>query len=317
MTKSRFNKINLIIIPAVFVIVGVVLITNVESQSKQTNFKEEMVEVTANTYTPTSYRKVAYEPVEIDEVAFTKSIAVAEGRESKKIKNLHGGIVTHHDLVSDLMADFFLQIKNNSNPKTFIIIGPNHFGQALAPGISGQVNWQTSFGALEHDYEILDELEQKRYLAYDEYNLVPDHTVKVLTSHIKYHFPEAKIVPILLSPKYGLKESYELAQELSEYVKDPDVMLIGSIDFSHYLPSSVAEEMDKITLEAIKQRDYKTISEFNDDNVDSPLALIITLRVMEILGANDMEILQNTNSGKYFGQEVEESTSYFTILFGS
>jgi MEMO1 family protein len=312
MTPKELKSFVVIIIPAVVIAAGVVLFLLYYNQATHSELAEIQNEVEEST----TYHKIIDVPVEINEIVFYEAIREAAGRDKVLVDNLQGGIVTHHDLVSNLMADFFVQIKTNSNPKTFIMIGPNHPDVGLAPGISGRIDWQTPFGVLEHDYAILDELEAGRYLAYDEENLIPEHSIKVLLPFIKYYFPEAKIAPIALTSKYGLEETIEFAEVLAEYLEDPDVVLVTSIDFSHYLPASEATEMDKVTWEAMQKRDYQSISKFNNDYVDSPLSLVAVLHAMGVLSANQMTVLQHTNSDEYFSESIESTTSYFTVLFG-
>jgi AmmeMemoRadiSam system protein B len=92
-------------------------------------------------------------------------------------------------------------------------------------------------------------------------------------------------------------------------------VVIGSLDFSHYLPSAETPNYDAETLNAIINRDYRQILSFNNDNVDSPVTLSVFLKTMDLLKTENVEILQNKNSADFIGREVDSSTSYFTMFF--
>jgi len=57
-------------------------------------------------------------------------------------KNVVAGIIPHHLLAADLLAEFFynLQVKNY---ETIILIGHNHFNSGNSDIITSNYNWQT------------------------------------------------------------------------------------------------------------------------------------------------------------------------------
>lgn len=301
-------KLLILFIPVLFIFAGMVLFGFLIShrsvdadvpEELEINFKHEVMGV----------------PVSINTDSFFSAIGSVVDKDRIDGCNIRGGVVTHHDLANSLITDFFQQIKNNGEPKTFIIIGPNHTDVGLGPGITGRFVWQTPFSLVENNYVILDEVVSLGDIVYDEDNFISEHSTGALIPYISYYFPEAKIVPIALKSKFGFNESLNLAEQLKKYLDDPSVVLIASIDFSHYLPSSMAGEKDKETLNAITNKDYNEIFSFRDDHLDSAVSMITFLRIMELVGADDLKILQNTNSGEILKQEVGSSTSYFTILF--
>ena len=107
----------------------------------------------------------------------------------------------------------------------------------------------------------------------------------------------------------------DLAEELALYIDGKSAVIISSIDFSHYLASDIAEEKDEITLDLIKNRNYQEIAGLNSDYLDSPASLIVFLRTMELLEADNMEIIEHSNSAKIIGKDLQNSTSYYTMLF--
>ena len=314
MKKQKLNKTKLLIliIPAIMVIVGIILFCVVISKESAGSYLNENF----NTSTPQiSSQKTIEVPVYVDQNLFYSSIDNTKKYEEKKFVDVRGGILPHHDLVSDLIADFFQKLSESAEPKTFIILGPNHLDVGLSPAISGRVVWQTPMGPVSNDYDILEELEMSGAITFDEENFIQEHSIKVLTPFIKYYFPDAKIVPIIFTSKHTLEQSLSLADDLKKYLDNKEVVLISSVDFSHYLSSALSEEKDKITLEAIESNNYEMISSLNSDYLDSPASLIVLLRTMELLAAENIEVLQHTDAGGFLGQELKNSTSYFTIFF--
>ena len=235
-------------------------------------------------------------------------------------KNSHpekavGGIVPHHDLASDLIEDFFYRLSLTAQPETFIILGPNHADIGLSPAISGEPVWQTLSGPIENDEKILKELIDRKKISLDQENFEKEHSVRVLIPFLQRHFPDAKLLPIILTSKHDLELSMDLAEELALYIDGKSAVIISSIDFSHYLASDIAEEKDEITLDLIKNRNYQEIAGLNSDYLDSPASLIVFLRTMELLEADNMEIIEHSNSAKIIGKDLQNSTSYYTMLF--
>lgn len=65
--------------------------------------------------------------------------------------DVRAGIVTHHMLAVDLMAEFFACLSQHASPDRIVLIGPDHYAQTLA-GISvASLPWKTPFGELATD----------------------------------------------------------------------------------------------------------------------------------------------------------------------
>ena len=225
-----------------------------------------------------------------------------------------GGIISHHDLASEVIAEFFSRLAQDEHIDTFILIGPNHDNVGLSPVISGRVRWQTPLGAVETDYDILDDLTTSGLVSLDEENLRRDNAVTTLLPFIEYYFPDARIVPLLFTSEETMKKDMLLASAIKG-VSGEKTFLLASLDFSHYLDRWTADEKDDETLAALRDRDYETIAAWNSDHVDSHWTLINLLRVMELETAEEPEILRHTNSADFMGQGSGNTTSYFSILY--
>jgi len=248
-----------------------------------------------------------------DEIAFKKSIDYAS-QSVVSDQHIRGGIVPHHLLADRMIASFFQTI-SGEKPEIIIIIGPNHQGIGVKNVHTGPWNWQTPFGILETDKEIVGRLIEAKIADYSFTLLEEDHSISALIPYIKYYFPEAKVVALLVHGVYSLENSRQLGRDIYDLIKDENYLFLASVDFSHYLPPAVSDRMDEITLRALENRDLTMISRMNNDFLDSPPSIVSLLTVMEEAKIKNMAVLAHTNAASITGIDTSENTSYFTIVF--
>ncbi len=222
-------------------------------------------------------------------------------------------IVPHHDVASGLIADIFSNIAQNFQPKTIIIIGPNHPNVGIAPVYSADIGWKTPDGGVVHlNSLILKQLTDSQLVRIDRDIISEEHSVYVPVAFIHHYFPKAQVVPIIIKSTQKTSASFTLAQVLAG-VSDKNTLIIGSIDFSHYLPSSATVSKDAITEKLFIEKNYEKIASLNNDYIDSPQTLITVLKNAELLGASNVHVVNHSELGKIAGHPVESSTSYFTL----
>lgn len=226
--------------------------------------------------------------------------------------SIRGGIVPHHLFASFIIADFFHRL-SIQNPSTIILLGPNHYEKGSFEVLTSIYNWDTSFGIVEPDENLAKILIDKNLVTVDEEILPNDHSLSALMPFIKYYMPNVKVVPILLSKRFSKEKSDVFADNLRKLMKE-NIVVVASVDFSHYLTSSQAKEKDEISLEIMKNFDYRRLYSLSNDYLDSPPSIGILLMLMQKLNTTDMEILYHTNSGELQNNNQVETTSYFSIL---
>ena len=248
-----------------------------------------------------------------DEKAFIDGIHKAGDSVREKKYLIKGGIVPHHLYPSFIIADFFYQI-SLQNPETIILIGPNHYERGNFKALTGAYAWETVVGKVKHDKNIIETLVGKNVVRIDEVTLSSEHSLSSMMPFIKYYMPNTKVVPILLSGIFSKRESAILAAQLSELLTK-DMILVVSVDFSHYLISPQAKEKDAITLQIMKNFDYEKLYLLNNDYLDSPPSIGILLMVMQKLQTTKMDVVFHTNSGELQNDDSMETTSYFSIFY--
>jgi len=222
-----------------------------------------------------------------------------------------GGVVPHHMLAGDLIADAFeCFVENSEGVNTVVLIGPNHPDLGGGYAIVADSDFDVGFGILKSDYDLVSDLVLKNSLVVDNNIIKNEHSVTTLMPYVKKYFPDAKIVPVVIHSSQGMKRSAILGESL----KRDGVLVVASVDFSHYLDREETEKNDLVTKEALVSRDYDSIFEMNSDYLDSQGSILTMFSYADLYSA-ETEIIKNTNSARIVGDDFGLNTSYFTILY--
>jgi AmmeMemoRadiSam system protein B len=258
------------------------------------------------------YHAIEFEDREL----FLKSVAdYPIGGESMD-SNIKGGIVPHHLLPSFIIADFFSRL-SVEEVETIILVGPNHYERGDANVITSKYNWENPFGTLKPNIDIINDLEKKQLLKINEEVLPLDHSMTSILPFIQYYLPEAKVVPLILSNEIKEGEITVLAKELQGYIQNKKIIILASVDFSHYLTNFEAKEKNIESLRAIEKRSYDELFSFGNDHMDSPASVALVLKTMDAINANKMTVLHDTNSGEMLGDNFSQITSYLSLSFSA
>jgi len=292
---NRVLKISiLIIMPAL--IAGMIIFSLKNSELEKLNFNQSKQTIN----------------ISVTESLFYSSLNSPEENNSFDY-HTKGSILPHHDLAGEMMADYFSNLKNSQEVKTFIIIGPNHQDVGLAPVITADVSWNTPMGELQNNSAV-QSLVHESYVSNDYQNIVSEHSVQVLMPYISNYFPQADVIPLAINSKLTKQEAHDLGLRLASLIDDRTV-LINSLDFSHYLPSDQTAMKDAETELLIRNKEFDQLWTLGNDHIDSPYSLLVFLYCMEELNSYEVEVLDHRNSAHFLGDRVEISTSYLTINF--
>lgn len=228
-----------------------------------------------------------------------------------------GGIVPHHLLASDMIAAFFADL-SQAGPETVIVLGPNHKLTGFSELHTSTADWGTPFGILESDTELVQTVINDAGAAENNTLMENEHSVASLVPYISYYLPDAEIVPLLIHGSCTAEQSEKLGKLLADLInRNPGTVIIASIDFSHYLDVAKADEMDRITLDAVKSWDTGALRLMGSDNLDSVPSLLTLMTAMNEVQATDIEVTGHSNSSYISGSGYEYTTSYFTMFFRS
>ncbi len=192
---------------------------------------------------------------------------------------------------------------------TFIILGPSHRGYLTC---TSAISWETPLGLVDVDREFVQALD----IRVDEYSHRNEHSIEVQLPFIRYRFPHAQIVPIMMGEQ-SLVSARNLAQQLLTALAatDRDVRIVASSDFSHYIPHDVAKKQDLFAIEALESLNVEEFySRIEKEGVSAcgygPIATaVLTLKEK---GARTGRLLTYRTSGDVTG-ELDQVVGYGAI----
>jgi AmmeMemoRadiSam system protein B len=272
-------------------------------------------EVQTETHSATTF---SHPSIFFDKIEFEKAVHLYPKQEvspevPSKEKNIRGGIVPHHLLVSHFIAHFFSQI-STQHIKTVILIGPNHPEAGTFPVLSSFGSWQTAYGTVQTNSQVLQNLVDRNLVKIDDQVLTQEHSVAGLMPFIRYYLPDSTVVPIIVSKKMALPEQEKLSQAIFSQL-DSSTIVIASIDFSHNLPNLEAQQRDQKTITLMQKHEYEKLRTLNSEYLDSPPSLITLFKVMAATSTDSFTILDHSNSGQYLKDDTIPTTSYFVVTF--
>jgi AmmeMemoRadiSam system protein B len=233
--------------------------------------------------------------------------------------NIVSGVVPHHLLAEEIIDDFFSYISSQENVETIILLSPDHFQ-------SGVLNNENTFITL--DWESVSEKENSSNIKIDSLlgkklagenkiilnsaDIIYDHGITNLIPYIKKYFPESKFLPILI-PIDITKEQIEHLVKTIDKAASAQTIIIGSVDFSHYLPPQAADFHDA--------KSIRVLLNFEEDNfdnieVDCWQALYAARLFAKLRHKTASHIIAHRNSVDFLKLYSEITTSYFSVVFG-
>jgi AmmeMemoRadiSam system protein B len=253
-----------------------------------------------------------YPPMFRDADVFLKAIEL-ERPKQKPQASLTGITVPHHLLAADLMARGFWRA-STSGADRVILLSPDHFHHARHAFATTPRTFQTVFGMVEPDYPAISSLLAQPEL-FEESNLFQgEHGIAALLPFVAHFFPKARIVPIVISPN-AAKADWEQAISRLLPLVTSRTLVVQSTDFSHYLPSWIAQQRDQETLNVLSANSADQVALLvPSDHLDSRGAQYIQMRLQSILGAKAPIVIANRNASEYT-HVYSNSTSYIVQLF--
>lgn len=222
-------------------------------------------------------------------------------------------VMPHHLIAATEMTKFYRGIARQFQPKTVFLVGPNHYEEGTQNIQTCESTYSTVRGALELNPQTIQILTNAKVASPNCNPFGKEHSLYAHATFIKQFLPDAKVVPILLKWKTSDEEIDRLVSFLDAMPNKADTLLIGSVDFSHYLPHLAADFHDQTSFAAIRNFDQDAIKNIE---VDSPATLRLVTRWAELQGLGTVSQLSHTNSQDFFFQTtLERTTSHQFISF--
>lgn len=239
----------------------------------------------------------------------TQKGKVAGVQTSSEETPIRGMTLPHHKLAEKLILESFERLKNE-NFSYVIILGPNHF----EPEINSIVTAKNIPG-YSFETEVMDAILQKFPDIVTSNELInKEHSITLHLPYIKNYMPNAKIVPLMISPYAGKNDLFEKVNYLTSIIPS-DTLLIASVDFAHDVMQDTALKNNEESIAAISSFNYQKISGYEDEHMDSPLSISMLLKSMQNLGATKWETWYSTHAAILEGDPAIQGTSYVIGVF--
>lgn len=220
---------------------------------------------------------------------------------------LIGIILPHHQTAKMVWEPTFKQLADQKITR-FILLSPNHFLSGKQSIITASQSSAQENLYLPIDQQLVTLISQSAEVEDNAEIVWQDHGITNLIPLIKKDLPNAQLVPVIFKKNVNLQRIDGLVKAIAPYLDDQTVV-IASLDFAHeVVPESVLRN-DQQSVALIKKRGYSQLLKLSSHYVDSPAALVMFLKLMDLQKAKTNLIWQ-AHAGEFNHDCVSETTSY-------
>lgn len=259
------------------------------SISEKTEIEQELLE---SFYTNKAEYESAYESVK-----------------NQSTRKIAAGVVSHHFLAKDLIADFLAGIEP-ADIETVFVAGPDHFSKLsrdTSQAATSLLSWQTPYGILEANQAGISKYVLDDDLSINDHVFKNEHAIYTLVPFIKRSLPNAKIVPIVLATNLSDEDAYDLGQKLDS----ENAILVVSSDFAHQVSEDEAKSLDEKSLVALNPPTLDTLDQITND-----CRQCIALLAGYLLDKQTIfELKANKTSVDFGPARVNDLTSYVSAYY--
>ncbi len=229
----------------------------------------------------------------------------------QKNSNLYisGAVVPHHDLVATKRAEFFFNLASHiKQPKTIILISPNHYLAGQTNIQTTDQNWNLGEGKINPNKEVISSLIKQGLVSNEPSSFKDEHGIFNILADIHKYFPKSLLVPIIFKETSD-DQLDKLEKGLLQLCND--CLIVASVDFSHYQPAVLAQLHDDRSIRDLQSLNTKDL--LNGAEVDSGPALALLAMWAKSHNTLHFTLKANTNSGVIFQNPDLETTTH---IFG-
>ncbi len=245
------------------------------------------------------------------DIGFYDSFFTNNKPKEKMEGRVFSAVVPHHLVAGMYMGSFFHSLEDQ-DPQTVVIIGPNHKQIGNDSIISSPLVWQTPYGVLAVNKKLVASIADKKIGINNEEVVGDEHSISTLVPFVKKTWPNAKIVPIILKNNTDESRIDELVKLLAD--SKEKILVLASVDFSHYLPKNVADFHDELSLNVLESGSQTNLKELE---VDSKPSLSALLKYNKLKEAENFTVFSHTNSAEIMGKDLAETTSHIIGAYTS
>lgn len=227
-------------------------------------------------------------------------------------RSLRAVVVPHagYEFSGPIAAHAYSLVAGERAPETVLVLGVDHHGRGTGAALSDRA-WLTPLGPIAADHDFVRALARDP-ISVDEAAHAQEHSIEVQLPFLEYVLPHPKFVA--LQVRFGRFDYLEaVARVVREAVKDRDVLLIASTDFSHYVPARTAERLDRMAIDPILARDPRRLYDTVVDNEISMCGIAPTTVLLAALADEQLgtRLLRWGHSGE--AQPMRDVVGYASI----
>jgi len=251
-------------------------------------------------------------------------------------ENIVAGVVPHAGWVfsGPTAAKVFAVIRSQFTPDTVVLLSANHRWGGFRPAVYGSGAWLTPLGEVEVDADLAQAVIQEgagTIVDAPEAH-AGEHSAEVQVPFIQYLFPQARILPILVSPDERAIEAGEaIARAIAASGKR--AVVVGTSDLTHYgamyygfAPAGTGERAlawarandERVIRLMLDMRAEEVIPETETHhNACGGGAIAATIAAARALGAQKGVLLEYTNSHQVMPRgPATDFVGYAAVVFG-
>jgi MEMO1 family protein len=259
------------------------------------------------------------------------------GEKIAAVGDARGGLVPHAGWMfsGSVTARVFRALAAESSPEVVVLFGGVHHyrGRQAAMFTSGR--WETPIGGIMVDDRFAERLlGHTNLIAADNFAHEEEHSIEVQVPFVKFVFPKAKIVPIMVPATSSADEVGDaVARTISSY--GYSAVILGTTDLTHYGPdygftpkgigmkaNEWAKDVnDRRFIEQVcMMRGCSVVAEAAEhQNACSGGAVAATIAAAGALGATKGMLLSHTTSCEVMRSknmtDIENSVGYAGVVF--
>ena len=236
------------------------------------------------------------------EEAFNSNLEVSK-------ESVYSGVVSHHFLVREIIAEFFLGI-DFEGIDTVYIVGPDHFNETFPKDtylLTSLLDWDTPYGVLESEKDLINNLSKNLNIGVQNTPFRLEHSIYTLIPFLKKVAPDVKVVPLILKAS----NNYNTYLDLGRRAYSDNSIVIVSADFSHNVTRVGAKENDRVSIDCLKTGNVDCVEQITSD-CNQCFAFMYGF-----LSGKDLsfKLVSNEQSINFGEQNEENITSYVVGYF--
>lgn len=217
-------------------------------------------------------------------------------------------LISHASFFTSKNEELFQEISKQKTGK-IVLISVDHY--AVGDSITVKTeNFTTAEGEYLIDNNLAEIMIREGIAQENEAVFINEHGIKNTIPLLNKYYPKSKVTALTLRDDITKGEVDNLADFLNSNCSD--CTIIGSVDCSHYNPSSLANTHDSFTLSSLNSLD--------EDKVwlaetDSPQTIRLITKMAKSRGYSGFETFYNSNTGQVNNDYDSETTSVIIGLF--